>query len=343
VAVATPRVSLDTSADHRVRRPGITLVALLEAVLVATALWTLDARPLRVTAADPIVRRLPAVIREPGSYRLDRDLTFDRRDGAALSIAADDVTLDLQGHEIRYVSGAPERFVVGIEVEGQSRVQIANGRIVGFPTGVRIRDVDRSDGSTSDTGGHVVRRLDVRDCLQFGIRVHGRDCRIEENVVCGTGPFRRGEFVYGIEAVGADNQVRRNDVWDTTAAGTGEAVGLSFTDDGKRAIATDNVLVNRGRPSFRSIAVWVGKRSNVRVDRNLVRGFTWGVTYSSTTRGRYAGNTLHDCEIPICLCGVSRELASPIALARWVDEGQNVESQVDAVARLAEREWRLEN
>ncbi len=77
----------------------------------------------------PIVRS--AVITEPGSYILLRDLTSTE----PIRILASGVTLDLNGHQL---SASTKGAGIGVGVEGATGVTIKNGRVGGFMMNVRL-------------------------------------------------------------------------------------------------------------------------------------------------------------------------------------------------------------
>ncbi len=76
----------------------------------------------------------PTTITESGSYVLLRDIAIGEP-GTAIVIAADNVSLNLNGHAL---VGPGNKQGVGIGIEGVSGVSVHNGTIAGFGTGVRI-------------------------------------------------------------------------------------------------------------------------------------------------------------------------------------------------------------
>ena len=90
------------------------------------------------------------VITKPGRYSLQHDVKTDRPTG--IRIDANDVTLDLGGHSLRY-TGEPKPGTFGIASPGRTGVTIMNGTLGGFWFNVhctqneklRIRDIHFDD------------------------------------------------------------------------------------------------------------------------------------------------------------------------------------------------------
>ncbi|MBU4233609.1 MAG: hypothetical protein KKF43_13920 [Proteobacteria bacterium] len=78
------------------------------------------------------ITSVPYTISTPGFYYLSGNLTFSAG-GQAISINADDVTLDLMGFSLTY-SGTSD--AIGIYVQGRKNVEIRNGTVRGFSSGV---------------------------------------------------------------------------------------------------------------------------------------------------------------------------------------------------------------
>lgn len=77
--------------------------------------------------------RTPAVISDPGTYVMTRDVTT--RSGAALMITASNVTLDLNGFTLQ---GPGQQVGNGIVISGATSVRVTNGIIADFGFGVMV-------------------------------------------------------------------------------------------------------------------------------------------------------------------------------------------------------------
>jgi parallel beta-helix repeat protein len=76
----------------------------------------------------------PMTITESGSYVLLRDIRL-AESGTAIVIAADNVSLNLNGHA---VVGPGNKQGVGIGIEGVNSISVHNGTIAGFGTGISV-------------------------------------------------------------------------------------------------------------------------------------------------------------------------------------------------------------
>src|ERR1700757_5247799 len=83
--------------------------------------------------ATPITS-LPWVISTPGNYYLPTDLTTSAAAGAAITITASQVYLDLNGRTLK--NSIKTNFAYGILVFNQVDVTIQNGDVDGFYVGV---------------------------------------------------------------------------------------------------------------------------------------------------------------------------------------------------------------
>ena len=100
------------------------------------------------------------VITSPGSYYLSANLEVNKGDG--IRIFATSVTLDLNGFEIRRISGGGAGVDNGINlVGGSDRVKVINGTIVGFSYGIR--------SYYPNPKGCLFEKLTVTECANYGI------------------------------------------------------------------------------------------------------------------------------------------------------------------------------
>ena len=112
------------------------LVALLAVVLLSgSAAWA--AEDFYVIAGGGAVgtkiTSVPYTITQPGFYFLTGNLTYNGT-GNAITVSANNVTLDLMGFSLSYTGSAAQPN--GIFMTGRSNVEIRNGSIIGFWTGV---------------------------------------------------------------------------------------------------------------------------------------------------------------------------------------------------------------
>lgn len=239
------------------------------ALIAALAL----ASPGPVRAADGTIDLLIAPdtasgISAPGSYRVVDDVTLTANI-TAITVTADNVTIDLGGHTI---TGAVTNFQLGIRATGRKNVTVMNGNIIGMgdsaielgPRGV-IRNV-RAEGNNTAGGNAVLAVGDgslVEACVVSGnspatgavVGIDaGNDCRVIGNIVAGNvspdsssrgivvkvGSTVEGNTVKGNKSVSFGGHggifgeqrciMRGNVVSDNDNAGTGSAAGIVSTN-----------------------------------------------------------------------------------------------------------------
>jgi hypothetical protein len=162
-----------------------------------------------VAAAETInctaVTAVPFTISVPGVYCLTADMNSAAQ-GAAITVDADDVLLDLNGHQLSESGVAPNS---GITVLPHRNVTIRNGTIRGFLDGVVIQ----TDNNTNVSFGHIVEDLRVERGA-VGIFVQADRSIIRNNLVLDIGVGARTTKVsaFGIQVEGNRNRVLTNDV-----------------------------------------------------------------------------------------------------------------------------------
>jgi hypothetical protein len=164
------------------------------------------------------ITSLPYVISAQGSYCLDRNLSTAQTSGAAITVNADFVTIDLNGFKIGGGSAGLGTNAVGVYALNRKNVVIRNGNIRGFLYGIQL------------TGGisqaHVVEDLRLDENTFTGIYVNASGSTIRRNAVVKTGGSTVIGFAEGIAAVGNSIKVIDNSVDNTGAGGGGFAIAL---------------------------------------------------------------------------------------------------------------------
>lgn len=167
------------------------------------------------------ISSLPFIATLPNQYYLTRDLTLPDG-GAGISVANDDVHIDLNGFTLHGNGGT------GISVPGtRSRVSVRNGNIAGFTTGVfqsanaastqiTIEDVRFGEGTTpiSVQESATISGVTITGALGAGI-VAGPNARVDAVII-------EGAVGFGID-VGADSSVQGCTISGVTGGAAGQA------------------------------------------------------------------------------------------------------------------------
>jgi hypothetical protein len=242
-------------------------------------------------AAIPIAS-LPYVATRPGRYRMVRDLTFAPAQGAAVTVAASGVVLDLDGHTLSGTAGAStEAF--GVLARNRSLVTVENGRVQGFLAGVFLA----GPSPYAVASRFTVRNLRVYSNSYAGIWLEGRGSVVDACQVWDTGgttALDPGAGAVGISSLGALPKLTQNQVLDTMAPGGGDAVGIA-ADTATGGIVSGN-LVRNSSPSASGILVTRSKK--VSVTSNILEALDLGIVFSAGTSGTCQGNGFTAVTIP---------------------------------------------
>jgi hypothetical protein len=212
---------------------------------------------------------LPATVSSPGVWCLRKDLSTAITAGTAVTVSANNVTLDCNGFRIGGLAAGTGSNAHGIQASNRQNLVVRNCTLRGFHTGILV----------SGGGGHVVADNRLDGNLVYGIQVSALDSLVERNQVFDTGGHTasanafgiasNGDIVgnrvsrlqaylpngdlHGIQARGAGTQVRGNAVSWFTALATGGQVKASY---GIHVLGVDNVRVSDNHVSGGTVAGW---------------------------------------------------------------------------------------
>jgi parallel beta-helix repeat protein len=254
------------------------------------------------------------------STTLDSDLVCP---GDALRIGADDVTLDLAGHEIRgpgTASGA-----VAVHNQGFNDMTVTNGRITDYSTAVRAKDSTRGHISdlTLNTVVVSLQRADGyvvwRNVLSAGsIFLQDADSNLVRNNRLDEG---RIQIIQGQHNVLDRNRVS---VPTTSATFAISIVGAHHT------VVSRNKVQGGG---FSGIEVFASSTNTV-VERNVVSGAGVGIWLSSAGQSTISNNHVSDSTEDGIRVAFSRDTILEGNLSRRNgDDGIDVDSVPTTVTR----------
>jgi hypothetical protein len=163
----------------------------------------------------------PVTISESGSYRLSGNLEVTQQFTSAIEVDASDVSIDLNGFNIRSVAGSDSGY--GIAEDGSTirrGIAIRNGTITGFSIGIRLVRFEQI----------AVEHTIVHDNANIGIWV-GANSRVSGNTVSRNG---NSGIVAGLDSLVTGNTAAKNGI---NAAGIipGILVGPMSTVSGNTA------------------------------------------------------------------------------------------------------------
>jgi hypothetical protein len=162
-----------------IRRFAFTLVAVAGAT-----------RPISAQTCTSI-NSVPYTINSSGSYCLNADITTSVSSGAAIEVAASNVTLDLKGKTLDGTGAGVGTRADGIHSLDRRGITVRNGRIVGFYVGVHL-------DFSSDSGDHVVEGIRFEHSRWKAIKLEGANNIMRNNLILDTGGG--GNHVDGVSA-----------------------------------------------------------------------------------------------------------------------------------------------
>lgn len=185
------------------------------------------------------ISRLPFTITSPGSYCLTTDLSTPIIKGAAITIAASDVLLDLKGFKLEGTAAMGATKAAGIRAADRSGITVRNGTIRGFSVGVYLYLA----AHPSPSSANVVEDLRVSRSGTDGIIASGRGTIIRRNLVYDIGEptgLSSAAIITGSDYV----RVLDNDISRVNNRG-GQSYGISF-ESGDYQLAADNRISDVG-------------------------------------------------------------------------------------------------
>ena len=212
-------------------------------------------------SCNQYIDSLPATLSTQGVWCLRHDLNTGITSGNAITINANNITLDCNDFKIGGLAAGSASTAKGIHALDRRNATIRHCNVRGFHYGI---DLEGNDG-----GGHLVEDNRLDNNLFVGIDVRGRGNLVRRNRILDTGGADGEGFAFGIHADanvigntidgvfadaaaamprgivvrGEGNEVRGNLVRGLMAGTTGEAAGIMafgvwhVTIGGNRVIA----------------------------------------------------------------------------------------------------------
>ncbi|GAA0723252.1 right-handed parallel beta-helix repeat-containing protein [Dokdonella soli] len=224
------------------------------------------------------INYVPFTISAPGSYCLTGDLTSTATGtNAAITIAADHVQLDLNGHSLIGPGGSTG---YGIYAIGHSDLSVRNGALRGFGYfGVFITDmlVGFPPAPIGASSRHEISGLRVEGA-NVGISLLGAFSSIHDNVVLDA--TQNGIWAGGY---GAGVIVRGNRVFNTVAPSGATYSVFGIGVFGVGSVVQDNVVSTLRGPSGAAGIYAAGTATIVSHNRETDLGGAWSVYCTAIT------------------------------------------------------------
>lgn len=237
------------------------------------------------------IESLPATINTQGTWCLRRDLSTAITSGTAVTIVANNVTLDCNGYKLGGLAAGPASAARGIHSVMRQNITVRNCSVRGFLFGIII------EGGA----GHVVEDNRLDNILHMGIGGGGENSVFRRNAVFDTGgsslagsrstygiygyadvidnrvtAFREagsGSIIQGIVQFAPDSRVRGNSVYLLTAdADLYQVSGIRVLESAHRVLVSDNHVTALPNPGFGIWAEAEAENEAVCMD-NVIGGY----------------------------------------------------------------------
>jgi hypothetical protein len=225
------------------------------------------------------ITSLPATISTQGLYCLTANLATAQTSGNAITINANNVTLDLNGWKVGGQAAGTGTRAEGI-YSGAANVTIKNGIVRGFLVGIDLAG-----------RGAVVRDMLIDQNTHAGIYVVGPRAIVEHNQVVHTGGSTVFVNAIGIYAGGDGATVNDNRVSGLSAPGGSNEYGINAPSF--QVTVRDNVISNSAKPTGGGTSYGISQAQKSITLNNAVSNFDIGI-YGGT----YAHNSVFNCTTP---------------------------------------------
>jgi nitrous oxidase accessory protein NosD len=249
-------------------------------VFIGLIIAALSAPTQAETINCTAITSLPYTISTQGVYCLTGNLATAQTTGSAITISANNGTLDLNGWKLGGQAAGVETQSNGIHSFAVN-VTVKNGIVRGFYNGIYLFG-----------RGAVVEELRVDQSTRTGIYVAGAGSLVRRNQVVDTGGSTVMSSAFGIANMADGARIEQNTV-SGLAPGTGTAYGI-FTNPSVNSLICGNFLANTAA-SPSGVGISLNSTSRVTVVDNVVRNFSTCVYYAPTATGLYARNVADGC------------------------------------------------
>lgn len=262
-------------------------VCLIALALVVCAAGPIFGQNAAATVVARSITKVPFTITQPGTYVLRKDLAYGINGGTAITIAANNVILDLGGRVLS--NTAPQDMDnqangINLGPGAVDRVTVRNGTVRGFAINVNLY-------TPEDTGRFVVENVVSEDAGYIGLRLFGASIRVANCTVLNTGYKAAGVVTFGISAYGRDVVVHGNTVNNLQRISL-NSYGINVTAL-ESGLVKDN-LVSTSTQGTTGISLAVNSSADGSfAEGNYISNFVTGLDFPSG--GKYRGNLTRGC------------------------------------------------
>ena len=247
------------------------------------------------------IASLPAVISTQGVWCMQGDLSSASTSGNAITVTANNVTIDCNGFKLGGLAAGPATTSFGIFAENRTNITVRHCNLRGFLAGIAI---------VGTGGGHVVEDNRFDGITFVGVSVEGDGSAIRRNQVFDTGgsTLEPVAQLQGITLLGSgdiiDNAVRGVDASYLPEA---DVIGI-FVANARGASVRDNRvsgLVKGTGAGDNAIGIAVATSAGVAIrgnDLDTIEGDIGIRCTSGAAKSVARENVMHDFAVPILNC-----------------------------------------
>ena len=197
------------------------------ALILAAAAFVPSADAGETTLCNAYITSLPYTITTQGHYCFDRNLSTAMTAGAAITVNANFVLLDLNNFKLGGGAAGLGTDTVGVLATDRSNLTIRNGNIRGFKYGIVV------EGTNGDSATNIVIENNVIDGnTTAGILAVGKGVIVRDNLVSNTGgttgaALCSGTTISGIAQIDRTCTVAGHS-WDVVRNIVSDTVGAQF-------------------------------------------------------------------------------------------------------------------
>lgn len=281
------------------------------ACLALSALFAFLPRPAAAEtsqACTGFIDRVPATVATQGNWCLRADLSTNMGSGAAITIAANNVTIDCNGFKLGNLAAGDSTQAEGIKATATLNATVRNCNVRGFLFGTRLTGHghavldSRFDNNTYiailvDGDGSMVRGNRISDtggstsagghAFAYGIYFAQSSAgTVQDNFIQGVyASAGTNAWAYGVIAALDRGEVTRNTIASLEADGTGQAIGIYNPVNGSRAVIRDNTV----GVGMNATVTGIGMRCFGAIARdNTVSGFATGYSGCADAGGNFS-------------------------------------------------------
>lgn len=219
----------------------ITLIALATALMFTPA----RAETIECTVIDSI----PFIITVQGIYCLKGNLASGLASGDMITVATNNVTIDMNGFKLGGLAAGTGTTAHGIFALDRRNITIRNGSIRGFHRGIHLQ------GNPATSSGHLLEDLRLDGNTFIGAQVEGTGNIIRNNQVVNTGPTDNSTIAVGIFINLSNDSVVEGNVISSVSE-TFASTGIRVQESSLIEVRNNTVLRTGDATNNRGIALF---------------------------------------------------------------------------------------